>query len=52
VSWSKGAHTVAVAVPIAWDRARLKSVPDRENDRHGDAAFADYLIIAGYARRF
>ena len=52
VSWSKGAHTIAVQIPYALDRARLKSVPDRDNGRAGDAAFADYLIIAGYSRKF
>lgn len=52
VTWTHGAHTVALLVPIAWDRARLKSVSDRENGTHGDAAFADYVILAGYARRF
>lgn len=52
VTWTHGAHTLALQVPVAWDRARLKSVPDRENGRHGDAAFADYLILVGYGRRF
>jgi len=52
VSWTKGAHTISLQVPYAVDRARLRSVPDRENDRHGDAAFADWLVLAGYTRRF
>ena len=52
VSWTTGAHTFAVQVPVAVDRARLVSVPDRANGSHGDAAFADYLVIGGYTRRF
>ncbi len=52
VSWTKGAHTISLQVPIAVDRARLRSVPDRDNGTHGDAAFADYLVLAGYIRRF
>ena len=52
VTWTKGAHTFSLQVPIAVDRARLRSVPDRANGTHGDAAFADYLIIGGYIRRF
>ncbi|HXH28683.1 MAG TPA: hypothetical protein VNL37_06535 [Candidatus Polarisedimenticolia bacterium] len=52
VSWTHGPHTISLQVPYAIDRARLKSVPDRENNRHGDAAFADYFFLAGYTRRF
>jgi hypothetical protein len=52
VSWTHGAHTVSVQIPYAVDRARLRSVPDRENGTHGDAAFADWLVLAGYTRRF
>ncbi|HEU4401465.1 MAG TPA: hypothetical protein VFT43_05115, partial [Candidatus Polarisedimenticolia bacterium] len=52
VSWSKGAHTISLQVPFAVDRARLRSVPDLNNGTHGDAAFADYLFLAGYTRRF
>ena len=33
-------------------RNRWISVPDKENDRHGDAAFADYLILLGITHRF
>lgn len=52
VSWTKGAHTISLQVPFAVDRARLRSVPDRDNGTAGDAAFADYLVLAGYIRRF
>jgi hypothetical protein len=52
VSWTKGTHTISLQIPYALDRARLKSVPDRDNNRHGDAAFADYFFLMGYTRRF
>ncbi|HEY3567941.1 MAG TPA: transporter [Thermoanaerobaculia bacterium] len=53
VSWSKGPHTVSLSVPFAVERNRQRSVPDRlVPGRHGDAAFADYLILLGYWRKF
>jgi hypothetical protein len=52
LSWSKGSNTVVVGVPIAQYRNRTKSVPDLEDDRHGDAAFADWVVMASYSRRF
>jgi hypothetical protein len=53
VSYSKGPHTIALSVPIAEYRNRQRSVPDRMvPGRHGDAAFADYLILLGYWRKF
>jgi hypothetical protein len=52
VSWTHGPHSLSLAVPIAVQRNRQRSVPDLANGSHGDAAFADYLILAGYWRRF
>jgi len=52
-SFTTGPHTFALSVPYALHRNRQKSVPDLEvPPRHGDAAFADYVIIAGYFYRF
>jgi len=51
-SYTSGPHTFALNVPIAAHRNRTKSVPDLEDDDHGDAAFADYVIIFNYFRRF
>jgi len=48
----KGKHSATLAVPIAIYRNRFQSVPDKARGAHGDAAFADYLILAGYSRRF
>lgn len=47
-----GKHGVTLGVPFAIYRNRFKSVWDEERNGHGDAAFADYLIMAGYSRRF
>lgn len=52
MSWTHGAHTLSLAVPIAVQRNRQRSVPDIANGTHGDAAFADYLILFGYWKRF
>jgi hypothetical protein len=51
-SYTNGANTFALNVPIALHRDRKASVPDLERGTHGDAAFADYLIIVGYFHRF
>jgi hypothetical protein len=53
-SYTMGQHTFTLQVPIAIHRNREKSVADlaSEDQEGGDAAFADYVIIAGYIRRF
>jgi hypothetical protein len=53
-SWKKFA--LNVNVPIAMERNRTQSYLDKKNStpdnrRHGDAAFADYLINVGFAWR-
>jgi hypothetical protein len=48
----KGKNAVTLSVPIAIYRNRFQSVPDKARGAHGDAAFADYLILGGYTRRF
>jgi hypothetical protein len=53
VSYSRGPHTFSLAVPFAVERNRQRSVPDRlVPGRHGDAAFADYIVLLGYWRKF
>jgi hypothetical protein len=42
----------SVNVPIAVRRNRLASVPEIRDNVFDAAAFADYLIIVGYVRRF
>src|SRR5262245_26137404 len=48
----KGKNAVTIAVPFAIYRNRFQSVPDMARGAHGDAAFADYLILGGYSRKF
>jgi hypothetical protein len=51
-SYTRGSNTVSLMVPWAIHRNRKPSLPEIENGQPGDAAFADYLILAGYIRRF
>ncbi|HXK62486.1 MAG TPA: hypothetical protein PLP42_21575 [Acidobacteriota bacterium] len=52
VMYSRGGDTWSVSIPIALYRNRTRSVSDIERGTHGDAAFADYLILVGYSRTF
>jgi hypothetical protein len=47
-----GRYMLNVSGPWAMERNRKISVTDLENHTHGDAAFADYTIIAGLSRTF
>jgi hypothetical protein len=47
-----GRYMLNVSGPWAMERNRKISVTDIENHAHGDAAFADYTIIAGLSRTF
>lgn len=39
-------------LPVAVQRNRKRSVPDQMQGTAGDAAFADYILLVGYSRRF
>jgi hypothetical protein len=52
LSFSRGPHTISLAVPVAVYRDRPRSVADIRSGGAGDAAFADYIILLGYWRRF
>ncbi len=39
-------------LPVAMQRNRKRSVPDQMLGTAGDAAFADYILLIGYSRRF
>jgi len=47
-----GKDVFSLAVPWAWIRNRQRNVADQYSGGHGDAAFADYLILLGWSRRF
>ncbi len=54
----KKKHEFNVSVPVALLRNRTQSLTDKEteqltgNPRHGDAAFANYLLLITYAYKF
>jgi hypothetical protein len=50
--YERGRTMINVSGPWAMERNRKTSVTDLENHTHGDAAFADYTVIAGVTRSF
>lgn len=53
ISYSTAKNTFFVSVPVATQRNRIKSANDRLTPgKHGDAAFADYIISATVTHRF
>lgn len=50
--YARGRYMVNVSGPWAMERDRKTSVTDLANHTHGDAAFADYTVIAGLSRSF
>lgn len=58
ITASRWGWTMGVTTPVALYRNREQSVPDKQlgdatgTYRHGDAAFADYLVMVTIARRF
>jgi len=52
IAFSIKGHTFGLSAPIAVWRERQRSVPEAANHTHGDAAFADYVILFGYSYRF
>ncbi|MBI4585724.1 MAG: hypothetical protein HY717_17060 [Planctomycetes bacterium] len=52
INYAVGRNVFSFSVPVAVYRNRWISVSDRRDGRHGDAAFADFLILFGYSVRF
>jgi hypothetical protein len=50
--YTRGRDTWSISMPIAVERNRRRSVTDIMDGRHGDAAFADHILMIGYSRRF
>ena len=42
----------SLSLPIALERNRVRSVPDMKEGRHGDAAFADWVLLLSWSYRF
>lgn len=49
VAFTSGRSSFALSVPVAIVRNRIASWADKVGNRHGDAAFADYLISSSYS---
>jgi hypothetical protein len=52
IQFERGRHLLSFSYAIAVRRDRTRSVPDVRNGTHGDAAFADSVLMAGYSRQF
>ena len=52
ILYSRHNNSFSLHVPVAIQRNRQISVPDELDQTHGDAAFADYVLLLGYSRRF
>lgn len=52
IMFSRGRDTWSASFPMAVRRDRTRSVPDIIAGRHGDAAFADGLVLVNYSRTF
>jgi hypothetical protein len=58
LAWYRSSNALAVSVPIALRRDRTRSVPDEMDNPipqtlgNGDAAFADWVLLVGFSRRF
>src|SRR5215472_12312847 len=50
--YTRGRNSWSCNVPFAVQRNRTISVPDLANHRHGDAAFADYVLTMSYTRHY
>lgn len=52
ITIGKGRNSFTFELPVALYRNRFISVPDAARGAHGDAAFADWLILTGFTRKF
>ena len=51
LTYARGRNMITVSAPWAMERNK-KTSTDFANNTHGDAAFADYTVIASYTRTF
>ena len=52
ISIMTGRSSISLSVPFAIERNRVRSYADKLSGRHGDAAFADFLVNLTYAHRW
>ena len=50
--WATGKDVFSLSVPYAIVRNRQRSETDQQTGTHGDAAFADWLLLLSWSRRF
>jgi hypothetical protein len=50
--WLKNSWSASVSAPVALYRNRETSVLDEQTGRHGDAAFADYMLLFSVGKSF
>ena len=51
-SYTRKKETWTVNIPVPIRRDRIRSVPEIHDNVRDAAAFADYIILAGYSRKF
>ncbi len=52
VSWTRAKNTFSLFTPVLMQANRQKNIYDDRYGGHGPGAFADFLIIASFTRRF
>jgi hypothetical protein len=52
LNYASGRDVFAISIPYAWIRNRQRSVADQQFGGHGDAAFADWVLLLSWTRRF
>jgi len=52
LTFRHGRSAFTAGLPVALYRNRTRSYADKINGGHGDAAFADYILMLGYSRLF
>lgn len=52
LSWVHGKNSLSLTAPVALLRNRERSVTDDLRGTHGDASFADFLLLFTYTRQF
>ena len=52
LAWSGRRNSFSIAIPYAVENNRQISYPDIQDDRHGDAAFAKWMLLTSWAYKF
>jgi hypothetical protein len=52
ISFATAKNSFSLSVPVALYRNRTKSYADQQTNKHGDAAFADFLVSMTYGHKW